>query len=115
MSDQSPSPAGQPGEPVDPRAADPLHHAGPVRTCKWCSTSTRVIWVKSKAKGKGMPIEVGVNPKGNVEIVYEPDPRTGSEVALAIVHGSEPGMVDEWVPYMPHHATCLRNVKGARS
>lgn len=94
---------------IDPRAADPLHHAGPVTECDWCSAATSIVWCITK-NNQRMPIEAGINEAGNVEIVL---PAPGSPAkALALVHAGPPGMVDDWVPYMPHHATCTRNRRG---
>lgn len=99
-------------EPVDPRAVDPLHHAGTPTPCRWCSAGTSVVWVTSDANAKPMPIEAGVNEDGNVEIVFKPDGQ-GVPRARAVVHATPPGMLADFVPYMPHHATCTRNLKGS--
>lgn len=78
----------------------------PVSTCEWCSAGVNIVWCRT-AKGRAIPIEPEPNPAGNVEIIH--NPAVGG-VPLAIVHGSHPGMFDDWTPYMPHHATCDRKL-----
>lgn len=75
-------------------------------TCDWCTTQDRIVWAvtaASKAKGKNvrMPIQPEPDATGNVEIQW-----TGQGVPIAVVHGSPPGMFDDWTPYRPHHADC---------
>lgn len=79
-----------------------------VQACEWCTTGVNIVWCRTE-KGRRMPIEPEPNPLGNCEIKF-----SGSGVPLVIVHGSAPGMFDDWTPYMPHHATCdmkLRKTK----
>lgn len=76
-----------------------------VRPCEWCTTGENIVWARTE-KGRRMPIEPEPNPRGNCEIRF-----SGTGVPLVIVHGSPPGMFDDWTPYMPHHATCDRKLK----
>ena len=80
----------------------------PVKRCRWCGTAM-LVWCVTE-KGEHMPIEPEPNDDGNVEIAID-ERRLG--VPLAIVHAGPPGMLDDWVAYMPHHATCEGNHKRA--
>lgn len=83
---------------------NPLEWAQVVR-CEWCTIMAPVVWCRTE-KGRMMPIEPEPNPAGNSEIKF-----SGSGVPLVVVHGSPPGMFDDWTPYMPHHATCDMKLK----
>lgn len=82
----------------------PLYRAE-TAACRWCTDATLIVWCITFA-GKRIPIEADPNPAGNVEI------RIGSPAAapLAVVHPGPPGMLDDWLAYMPHHATCPRDL-----
>jgi hypothetical protein len=87
---------------------DPL--AGrPRERCRWCSTGADIVWCRTLANSKPIPIEPDPNPAGNVEIV-------AAERGVPIVqtHKGPPGMFDEWTPYMPHHATCDQKLGSPR-
>lgn len=86
-------------------AADHPLAGRPTTRCRWCSDRALLVWCLTGAE-KRIPIEAEPNPAGNVEI------RIGSPAAapLAVVHQGPPGMLDDWVAYMPHHATCPRDL-----
>lgn len=83
------------------------HHIALVE-CSWCSTSDHFFWAITPA-GKRIPVEPEPNPKGNIQITM----RGG--VPFATIHGGPPGSTlfddDDWVPFMPHHATCDKKLK----
>lgn len=76
----------------------------PTVVCRWCTAQTPFVWCVTSS-GKRIPIEPEPNSAGNVEIIA-----TNPHAApFAIVHAGAPGMLDDWTPYMPHHATCTRD------
>ena len=83
---------------------NPLESARVV-TCEWCSVEAPIVWCRTRKNSKPIPIEPEPNPLGNVEVVS-----AEHGVPLVVVHGSAPGMLDTWTPYMPHHATCDRKL-----
>jgi len=66
--------------------------------CKSCSAP--IIWAITKT-GNRMPVDARPHPNGNVQLTQE-----GSATPWATVHKQGPGLFDEWVGHMPHHATC---------
>ena len=78
----------------------------PTVTCGWCSDAVPFVWCITAA-GKRIPIEPTPNPAGNVEIRTTTNPAVAP---FAIVHAGPPGMLDDWLAYMPHHATCARDL-----
>lgn len=67
--------------------------------CRACDAPIR--WALT-VNGKRIPLDRDPNPAGNVELQNDPPLRH----PLAIVHAGPPGMFDDWVAFMPHHATC---------
>lgn len=78
----------------------------PTTRCRWCSHHTEMVWCRT-SNDKQIPIEATPDPAGNVEIV----PNRNGGPPFAIVHAGPPGMFDEWVAHMPHHATCPRDLQ----
>lgn len=60
--------------------------------CRYCHRP--VMWTRTAARNKLMPLDPEPNPAGNVELT----------TAGAVVHGQPPLLVAEL--YMPHFATC---------
>lgn len=77
----------------------------PTVACRWCSDAVPFVWCLTKG-AKRIPIEPTPNPAGNVEVTPADHP---GAAPFAIVHKGPPGMLDTWVAYMPHHATCARD------
>jgi len=79
----------------------------PTTACRWCTDATLFVWCVTAA-GKRIPIEAEPNPAGNVEVQHA---KSANPLAppFAIIHAGPPGMFDDWVAYMPHHATCTRD------
>lgn len=100
MTNSKPDPAGLGREPRK------------IAQCKWCSAGAPIIWTYTKNRDrrgnpKRMPIDALPNPGGNVELIWNDNPASDP---FAVVHAGPPGMFDDWTAYMPHHATCSRDL-----
>lgn len=90
-----------------PRADHML--GAPTSRCTWCAAGVHVFWAITR-NGERMPVEVEPDPAGNVELTWSGHPHAK---IYATVFRGPPGMFDDWVAHMPHHATCARDAADA--
>lgn len=77
----------------------------PQSRCRSCRAA--IIWAKTEATGKAIPLDAAPNGAGNVTV------RNRGGVLVATVHGN--GHVpDSAAVYMPHFSTCPNYGKGRR-
>lgn len=79
-----------------------------ITQCGWCATADPVVWCLTE-NGRRMMVQPEPDASGNCEIRW-----TGSGAPLVVVHGSPPGMFDDWTPYRPHFADCDQKLRPER-